>query len=44
VQEVGTMATSPRSILAKKLVQLKTTTEEEAYGVVNMTTDSCIEF
>jgi hypothetical protein len=37
LQEVANKATGPRSIFAKKLAQMKTAAEEEAYGVVNMT-------
>jgi len=44
LQEVGTKATGPRSILATKLALLKTAAEEEAYGVVNMTADQCAQF
>jgi len=44
LQEVGTMATGPRSILAKKLAQIKTAAEEEVYGAVNMTLNKRVEF
>jgi len=44
LQEVGTKATGPRSIFAKKLAQMKTAAEEEVYGAVNMSTDKCVEF
>jgi len=44
LQEVGTKATSPRSIFAKKLGQMKTAAEEEVYGAVNMTADKHVEF
>ena len=44
LQEVGTKATGPRSILAKKLVRMKTAGEEEAYGAVNMTADKRVHF
>jgi hypothetical protein len=44
LQEVGTKATGPRSIFTKKLAQLKTAAEEEAYGVVNMTANMRVQF
>jgi len=44
LQEVGTKATGPRSIFAKKLAQLTTAAEEEVYGAVNMTADQGVEF
>jgi len=44
LQEVRTKATGPRSIFAKKRVQMKTEAEEEVYGVVNMTADTRVEF
>jgi len=44
LQEVGTKATCPRSIFAKKLAQMKTAAEEEVYGAVNMTADKPVEF
>jgi hypothetical protein len=37
--EGGIKATGPRSIFAKKLAQLKTAAEEEAYRAVNITAD-----
>jgi hypothetical protein len=43
LQEVGTMATGRRSILAKKLVQMNTAAEEETYSAVNMTADKCVQ-
>jgi len=39
LQEVGTQAIDPRSIFAKEHALMKTTTDDEAYGVANMTTD-----
>jgi len=33
LQEVGTMATSPRSIVANELTQMKTAAKEEVYGM-----------
>jgi len=42
--DVGTKATSPRSIFTKKLAQMKTAAEEEAYGAVNMTANKCVQF
>jgi len=44
LQEVGTKATGPRSIFAKKLPQMTTAAEEEAYGAVNMTADKRVQF
>jgi len=44
LQEVGTKATGPRSIFSRKLAQLKTAAEEEAWGAVNMTTDKRVKF
>jgi len=44
LQEVGTKATGPRSIFAKKLAQMKTAAEEGAYGAVNMTADKRVQF
>jgi len=44
LQEVGTKATGPRSIFAKKLAQIKTAAEEEVYGAVNLTADKRVEF
>jgi len=44
LQEVGTKATSPKSIFAKKLAQIKTAAEEEVYGAINMTADKRVEF
>jgi len=44
LQEVGTMATGPRSSFAKKLIQTRTTTEEDISGVGNMTADKHVEF
>ena len=43
LQEVGTKATCPRSIFAKKLAQIKTAAEEEVDGVANMTADKHVE-
>jgi len=43
LQEVGTKATGPRSILGKKLAQIKTSDGEEVYGAVNMTADKRVE-
>jgi len=42
-QEVRTKATSPSSIFANKLNQMKTAGEEEAYGAVNMTADKRVQ-
>jgi len=44
LQEVGTKATGPRSLFAKKLGQMKTAAEEEAYGAVIMTTDKRVQY
>jgi len=44
LQEVGTKATGPRSIIAKKLAVMKTAAGEEAYGAVNMTADKRVQF
>jgi hypothetical protein len=44
LQEVRTKAPGPRSILAKKLAQMKTAAEEEAYGAVIMTIDRRVQF
>jgi len=44
LQEVGTKAPGPRSIFAKKLAEMKTAAEEEAYGAVNMTADKRLQF
>jgi len=44
LQEVGTKASGPKSIFAKKLAQMKTAAEEEAYGVVYMTTIKRVQF
>jgi len=44
LQEVGTKATGPRSIFAKKLAQMKTAAEEEAYGAANMTAGKRVKF
>jgi len=44
LQEVGTKATGPRSIFVKKLAQMKTDAEEQAYGAANMTTDKRVQF
>ena len=44
LQEVGTKASGPRSIFAKKLAEMKTAAEEEAYGAVNMTADKRVQF
>jgi len=44
LQEVGTKATGPRSIFAKKLAQMKSAAEEGVYGVANMTADKGVEF
>jgi len=43
-QVVRTRATGPRSIFAKKLAQMKTASEEEAYWAVNMITDKHVQF
>jgi hypothetical protein len=43
LQEVGTKATSLRSVFAIQLAQMKTAAEEEAYGAVNMTTDNLVQ-
>jgi len=42
--EVGTKATGPRSIFAKKLAQMKTAAEEEGYVAVNMTADKRVQY
>jgi hypothetical protein len=39
LQEVGTKATSPRSIFGKKCVQMQKAAEEEFYGVAEINTD-----
>jgi len=44
LQEVGTKATSPRSIFTKKIAQIETAAEEEVYRAVNMTADKRVEF
>jgi len=44
LQEVGTKATGPRSIFAKKVAQMRTAAGEEAYGAVNMTADKRVQF
>jgi len=44
LQEVGTKATGRRRIFPKKLAQMKTAAEEEAYGAVIMTVDKCVQF
>jgi hypothetical protein len=44
LQEVATKATGSRSIFAKKLVQMKTAAEEEAYRAVNITADKRVQF
>jgi len=44
LQVVGTEATSPRSIFAEELAQVKTAAGEKAYGVVTMTADKCVQF
>jgi len=44
LQEVGTNSTGPRSILAKKLAQLKTAAEDEVYGAMNMAANRSVEF
>jgi len=44
LQEVGTKATGPRSIFAKKLAQIKTAAEEEVCGAVNMTANKRVKF
>jgi len=43
LQEVGTKATSPRTIFAKTLVQMKTAAVEQAYRAVNMTADKHVQ-
>jgi hypothetical protein len=43
LQEVGTKATSRRSTFAKNIAQMKTTAEEEVYGLVNMTANRRLE-
>jgi hypothetical protein len=43
-QELGTKATGPRSIFAKKLAEMKTVAEEEVYRAINMTADKREEF
>jgi len=44
LEAVGTKATGPRSIFAKKFAQMKTAAKEEVYGAVNMTADKRVEF
>jgi len=44
LQEVGTKATSPRSIFAKQLAVLKTAAENEASGAANMSADKPLQF
>jgi hypothetical protein len=44
LQEVGTMATGPRSKFAKDLSLMKTAAEDEAYRVANMTPNKRLQF
>jgi len=44
LQEVRTKVTSPRSNFAKELALKKTATEDEAYGVANMTANKRLQF
>jgi len=44
LQEVGTKATGPRSKFAKEHALKKSATEDEAYGVANMTADQRLQF
>jgi len=44
LEEVGTKATGPKSKVAKKFSQMKTTAEEGVYGAINMTADKSAEF
>jgi hypothetical protein len=44
LNEAGMKATSPRSIFAKTIAQMKTTAEEAAYGAVIMAGDKCVQF
>jgi len=44
LQEVGTKATSPRSIFAKELTLMRTAAKDEAYGAANMTTHKRLHF
>jgi len=44
LKEFGTKATGPRSIFPKKLAQMNTAAEKEAYGVVNITADKHVQF
>jgi len=44
MQELGSMATGPRSRFARKLSQMKTAAEEDVYGVANMTANERVEF
>ena len=43
-EEVGTKATGPRSIFAKKLARTKTAAEDEAYRAGNMSSDKRLHF
>jgi len=44
LQEVGTKATGPRSIFAKKFAPMKTAEEEKAYVAANTTADKHVQF
>ena len=44
LQEVGSKAIGPRGIFAKKVAQIKTAAEDEAYGAANMTADQRVQF
>jgi len=44
MQELGSMATGPRSRFASKLSHMKTAAEEDVYGVANMTANERVEF
>jgi hypothetical protein len=44
LNEVGTKATGPRSVFAKKIAQRKTAPEKAAYRAANMTSDKRVQF
>jgi len=44
LQKVRNKAIGPRSIFAEKLAQMKTSTEEEPYGAVNMSANKRVQF
>lgn len=43
-QEVGTMATTPRSTSPDKLTQMETAGQEDVCCAANMTTNNCVDF